>query len=61
MATILEVNVSRVYRWTYPKSRGGTDGEIPSRHYAKILREGKKRGISVDVLDFFPKEKRVRQ
>lgn len=31
------VSISRVYRWTYPKSRGGTGGLVPQKHHPAIL------------------------
>lgn len=56
LAEILDVDPSRVYRWAYPRERGGTDGHIPSKRQSKILEEAKKRGIKVSPADFFPRE-----
>lgn len=47
------VDVSRVYRWTYSKARGGTDGLIPTRHQQRILDEAMRRGIDLQPGDFF--------
>ena len=52
---MLGVDVSRVYRWTYPRSRGGSDGVIPARHQARLLSEASKRGLPLRPDDFFPK------
>lgn len=61
LAKLLKLHVSRVYRWTYPKSRGGTDGVIPSRHQLKILKIGRKNNIKVNPKDFFPKDVSLHQ
>ncbi|MGP9819229.1 hypothetical protein ACTZWW_04370 [Salinarimonas sp. NSM] len=52
---MLGVNVSRVYRWTYPVARGGTGGVIPARHQAKLLTTARERGIELEPADFFPR------
>lgn len=38
---------TRVYRWTQPKERGGTDGIIPMNHAAKLLQHARENGIPV--------------
>jgi hypothetical protein len=38
---------TRVYRWTQPKERGGTDGIIPMSHAAKLLNFARENGIDV--------------
>jgi hypothetical protein len=53
VADMVGVDVSRVYRWTYPKERGGTDGLIPAQHQQTLLREARKRGIPLEPNDFF--------
>lgn len=35
-AELLGYTPATVYRWTYPKSRGGTDGLLPSAAVRKI-------------------------
>jgi hypothetical protein len=47
------VDVSRVYRWTYPKERGGTDGEVPRRHWQSLIMAAHMRGIELQHDDFF--------
>lgn len=54
LAAALGVDVSRVYRWTYPKSRGGTDGLIPAKHHPVILVKAQQMSIKVDPSDFCP-------
>lgn len=57
VAEMTGASVSRVFRWTYPKDRGGTDGIIPARHQRTLLNEATKRGIDLRPEDFFaPRE-----
>lgn len=37
VADALGCDVSRVHRWTYPKERGGTGGEIPAARQRQLL------------------------
>jgi hypothetical protein len=53
VASAAGVDVSRVFRWTYPASRGGTDGVIPTRHQQRLLNEAHKQGIDLRPEDFF--------
>lgn len=51
VAQALGVDVTRVYRWTYPKDRGGTGGTIPARHYPALLEEARRRAIDLTADD----------
>lgn len=53
VAEMVGVHQSRVYRWTYPKDRGGTGGTIPSKHQEKLLNRARRRGINLSPADFF--------
>lgn len=53
VADILEKNVSSVYRWTYPKSNGGTDGLIPIDDAQKLLEHCREAGKDLCPEDFF--------
>jgi hypothetical protein len=53
VAEMLNVKEPTVYRWTYPKSRGGTDGLVPSRYQSRLLRSARLKGISLSPEDFF--------
>lgn len=37
VADLLDLNVTSVHRWTYPKAKGGTGGHVPSRHQSALL------------------------
>lgn len=54
LAKIAGVDVTRVYRWTYPKRRGGTGGTIPTKHQNNILKRARNKGIDLNPSDFFP-------
>ena len=53
VADICGVHVTRVYRWTYPRDKGGGDGAVPTRHQAPLLRGARERGIDLRPEDFF--------
>lgn len=46
-----------VYRWTYPRSRGGTGGFIPSHCWPDILQAARIYGIIIEPSDFDPRTK----
>ncbi len=56
VAALAGVHVSRVYRWTYPRERGGTGGLIPTRHQTALLEKARDKGIELTPADFFPSE-----
>lgn len=58
IAYICRTDLSSVYRWTYPKKRGGTGGYIPSRHHMKLLIYARSKNITLEAADFFPKRQR---
>lgn len=57
-AEVTGKHVSRVYRWMYPKERGGTGGLIPQTDQPAILQYALSRGIDLSPADFFPSPKR---
>ena len=54
MAELTKRHISRVFRWTYPKSRGGSDGFIPWAEAVKLLAFAPKHGVELTPADFFP-------
>ncbi|MCX5569629.1 hypothetical protein [Kaistia nematophila] len=52
--TITGKSLTRIYRWMYPASRGGTDGIIPHLEARKMLEHAKANDIALTPLDFFP-------
>jgi hypothetical protein len=46
-------HVSRVYRWMYPKDRGGTGGVIPQGDAPALLAYAKANQIKLDAEEFF--------
>jgi len=53
VARIAGVDISRVYRWTYSKERGGTDGEIPRKHWQSLISAASIKGVELTAEDFF--------
>lgn len=46
-----------IYRWTYPKERGGTGGIIPTSAWNDVLFAARVEGILLTVEDLFPNAK----
>ncbi len=65
VAQITGKSISRVYRWTYPKERGGTGGIIPTRDARKLLAYANREGIDLSPSVFLadprpaPRKQRV--
>lgn len=51
LAEAIDRNVARIYRWTYPASRGGTGGRIPGSALHDVLDAAKKRGLKLSADD----------
>lgn len=45
-------HISRVYRWTYPASRGGTGGVVPHDDAIKLLDYARENSITLTADDF---------
>lgn len=52
-------HVSRVYRWMYPKERGGTGGLIPQSDAPALLSYAKANDIELSPAEFFGISERV--
>lgn len=53
VSAITGKHITRVYRWMYPKTRGGTGGLIPQAEAAKLLAHAKSARIKASPADFF--------
>lgn len=56
VAAGLGISTTRVYYFTYPKAKGGTDGLIPQKHWPALFRLAKDRGVSLSADDLYPTE-----
>lgn len=56
LAKIIDIDVTQIYRWTYPKDKGGTNGVIPTKHQQTLLTKAKEFGVDVKPEDFFAVE-----
>ncbi len=54
VARVAGVHRTRVFKWRWPRERGGTDGTIPSRHIPALLSYAKTHEIALSLNDFFP-------
>ena len=53
VAGILGLSVVSVYRFTYPKEKGGTGGLVPSEHVQTLLTVAPDLGVDLSASDFF--------
>jgi hypothetical protein len=53
VAAITGKHVSRIYRWTYPRAKGGTGGVVPHEDATKILRYAAEHDLPISPQDFF--------
>lgn len=57
MAATLGARPSTVYRWTYPKEKGGCGGLVPSTAMPKILALARREGVFLTGDDLYPGRK----
>lgn len=55
LARIANRDISCVYRWSYPKSRGGTGGAIPATAMAHLANQARVYGVLLQPSDFDPR------
>lgn len=53
VASITGRSITRVYRWMYPKDRGGTGGVIPHAEARKLLEYAEAERLPLSPNDFF--------
>jgi hypothetical protein len=58
---ITRTSATSPYRWTYPRSRGGTGGTIPQRHHPTLISYARLRRIPLDAEEFLPSPRRRRR
>lgn len=51
LADAAKIDKSSVYRWLYPKEKGGTNGAIPHANHGKILAAAEAIGLGVTRSD----------
>lgn len=54
LARILGKDPATVYRWTYSRAKGGTDGLIPSSALRQVLEAARREGIFIGPDDLYP-------
>jgi hypothetical protein len=55
-AEVTGKHVSRIYRWTYPREKGGTGGVVPHDDATKLLAHAREKSIDLKAEDFFQAE-----
>lgn len=55
VSVMLGMSVQAVYKWTYPPTRGGTNGLIPAQKQIELMVAAHRYGIPLTPEDFFPK------
>lgn len=55
LARLLNKDPAAVYRWTYPKNRGGTGGLVPASAMQHILRVARLEGVLLTPEDLDPR------
>ena len=56
LANALNCDPATIYKWTYPKDKGGTDGLIPSSTMGAVLNAADVLGIDLTSDDIDPRE-----
>jgi|DEB19_MinimDraft_3_1074340.scaffolds.fasta_scaffold353706_1 hypothetical protein len=54
LAYVCGMEPSRVYKWTYPKAKGGTGGIIPSACVSAVQVAAETAGIELKAEDWLP-------
>ena len=54
LAKLLGCSDSTVFRWTYPRANGGTDGIVPGKALRKVLAIAAARGVVITAQDLYP-------
>lgn len=48
------LNPASVYKWVYPKNKGGSDGRIPTAALETVLKAARREGILLTPEDLWP-------
>lgn len=54
-------SVETIYRWTYPRSRSGTDGYIPATVWPDLIQAARAEGLLLTSEDFDPRARPMTQ
>lgn len=57
LAAAIDVDRTTVYKWTYPRVKGGTDGVVPSFALGKIRKAARFHGVLLTDDDLSPLRK----
>lgn len=54
LARAIDVDMTTVYKWTYPRNKQGTNGLVPSHAMLKILAAARREGVLLTADDLSP-------
>ena len=54
LAKLIDTDPCNVYRWSYPREKGGTDGLIPTRAMGKVMAAARINGVLLTIEDLTP-------
>jgi hypothetical protein len=55
-----DINTASVYKWNYPRERGGSDGRIPTANWPMIMKAARLDGIIITSEDIDPRPEPVK-
>lgn len=59
VAKILGVHRSTVTRWTWPRVRGGSDGNVPWWYHGPLIKAAQQKGVSLSEGDLVRRSENV--
>ena len=60
LSSQLRVTIATVYRWQYPRTRGGSDGLVPAYMWPDLLDLADEMGVELTADHFYPAHNRER-
>jgi len=54
VAAFLKTTRQAVWKWTWPRQKGGTGGLVPQRHHPAILALARQQGVYLTAEHFLP-------
>lgn len=55
----LKRNTASIYKWTYPRAKGGTGGFIPTSAWPDLLRAARFEGIVISSREMDPRDEPI--
>lgn len=52
LASLLGITRGSVHAWTWERARGGTDGRVPQKYHAELMKEARRQGFDDITAEF---------